>query len=42
MTNGRGLDHNHLTELLPSLTLKDGVALLSMTLRGRGTIEHFH
>jgi hypothetical protein len=40
-TNGRGSDHNPLTGLLPSSMLKDDVALLSMTLFGRGTTEHF-
>ncbi len=42
MTNGRGLDHNLLTGLLPLLMLKGDVALLSMILFGRGTIGHFH
>ena len=41
-TNGRGSDRNPLTGLLPFLMLKDDVALLSMTLLGRGTIGHFH
>jgi hypothetical protein len=41
MTNGQGLDRNHLTGLLPSLMLKDDVALLSVILFGRGTIERF-
>jgi hypothetical protein len=42
MTNGLGSDHNPLTGLLPFLMLMGDVALLSMTLLGRGTIEHFH
>jgi hypothetical protein len=42
MTNGRDLDHNLLTGLLPFLMLKDDVALLIMILLGRGTIGHFH
>ena len=41
MTNGRDLDRNPLTGLLPLLTLKGDVALLSMILLGRGTMEHF-
>jgi two-component system, NtrC family, sensor kinase len=41
-TNGRGSDHNPLTGLLPFLMLMGDVALLSMTLLGRGTIGHFH
>jgi hypothetical protein len=40
-TNGQGSDHNPLTGLLRFLMLKDDVALLSMTLFGRGTTEHF-
>jgi hypothetical protein len=42
MTNGRDLDRNPLTGLLPLLMLKGDVALLSMILLGRGMIGHFH
>jgi hypothetical protein len=41
-SNGRGLDHNPLTGLLPFLMLMGDVALLSETLPGHGTIGHFH